>query len=90
MSDTRPLPPVLLWTAEEVAYAVAVGVEVIEAKRKAGEITAVKVGRAWRYHPEDVQAWINGLRPATAPDTADYYSVNGVMYRTPQAGTRAG
>jgi excisionase family DNA binding protein len=69
VTHDRPSPPVLLWTAEEVAYAVAVGVEVIEAKRKAGEITAVKVGRAWRYHPEDVQAWINGLRPATAPES---------------------
>ena len=90
MTPDRPAPPALLWTAEDVATATALSTDAIERERKAGRLAAVKVGRAYRYHPDDVQAWINGLRPATAPDTAHYYSVNGVMYRTPQAGSRAG
>lgn len=89
MTHDQPFPPVLLWTAEEVAYAVAVGVEVIEAKRKAGDLKAVKIGRAWRYHPDDVQAWLDSLRPAL-PNHGRPVVFDPADFRTPQAGRRTG
>jgi hypothetical protein len=90
MSDARPMPPALLWTSEEVAFATALSADAVDREREAGRLTAIKIGRKWRYRPIDVQAWIDGLRPASAPDTSSYYTVNGLNYRTPQAGSRAG
>jgi putative aminopeptidase FrvX len=87
MTPDRPSPPALLWTAEDVATATALSVDAIERERKAGRLVAVKVGRAYRYRPTDVRAWIVRLAKT---DSRPRRMSAVEQYGTPQAGTRAG
>lgn len=46
-------------TPEEVAAYLRVNVKTVRALARAGELRASKVGRLWRFRPEDVDRFLN-------------------------------
>lgn len=52
-----------LLTADEVAEVLAASSKrTVQRMRQAGTIRGVRVGRSWRFHPDDVNACIRELR----------------------------
>ena len=54
-------------TVEEVAEYLRVTPSSIYEWAKAGKMPAAKVGRLWRFHREEIDAWVRegGLRPSS-------------------------
>lgn len=52
-------------TTEEVLEYLQVNLRTIYRLIKAGKIPAVRVGRQWRFRKRDIDAWLDGQRPAT-------------------------
>lgn len=50
---------VKMLTPEEVASILQVSVKFVRAMARAGQLRAVKVGRLWRFRPEDVERFVN-------------------------------
>lgn len=48
-----------LLTPEEVADHLKVSVKLIRALARTGKLRAAKVGRLWRFRPEDVDRFLN-------------------------------
>jgi excisionase family DNA binding protein len=69
--------PKLLLTQREAAEACALCEKSLYLAVKRGELRAVKIGRAVRYDPRDLAAWIDRHRtraneaPCTAPEPAE-------------------
>jgi excisionase family DNA binding protein len=53
-------------TTEEVLEYLQVNLRTIYRLIKAGKIPAVRVGRQWRFRKRDIDAWLDGQRPAPA------------------------
>ena len=51
-------------TTEEVLEYLQVNLRTIYRLIKAGKIPAVRVGRQWRFRKRDIDAWLDGQRPA--------------------------
>lgn len=71
-----PTDEVFLTTEEVLAY-LQVNLRTVYRLIKAGKIPAVRVGRQWRFRKRDIDAWLDGQRPAggvqppaTAPASA--------------------
>jgi excisionase family DNA binding protein len=54
---------IFLTTAEVIAY-LHVNLRTVYRLLKAGKLPAVRVGRQWRFRKADVDAWLEGRRPA--------------------------
>lgn len=48
----------LLLTSKQAATMLSISERTLYALAKSGEITAVRIGRAVRYDPQDLRAWI--------------------------------
>ena len=59
LSDTVPR---LLLKPREAAEALAISPRTLWARTNAGEIPCVRLGRAVRYDPADLRAWIDGQK----------------------------
>ena len=53
-----------LMTAETVAEKLNVSPSMIYKLRRSGALPSVKVGALYRFHPDDVRAFMRGERPA--------------------------
>ncbi len=53
---------VSLMTAEQVAGHLAVSVRHVYELARQGELKSVRIGRLVRFHPDDVQAWVQARR----------------------------
>lgn len=51
-------------TTEEVLEYLQVNLRTVYRLIKAGKIPAVRVGRQWRFRKRDIDAWLEGQRPA--------------------------
>ena len=52
-----------LMTARDVADVLAApSTRTVDRLRRAGAIPAVRIGRGYRFHPEDVQAYLDKVR----------------------------
>ena len=51
-----------LFTSKEAAKALCISERTLYALAKAGEIPAVRVGRAVRYDPADLRAWVESAK----------------------------
>lgn len=65
MTDPPTQNPLLL-TSRDAAKALAVCGRTLFSLTKSGQVPCVRIGRAVRYSPADLHAFINGQRP-TAP-----------------------
>ena len=54
MSDT----PIPAWTVRQVAEYLSVNERTVYRMAERGELPAFKVGDAWRFRREDINAWI--------------------------------
>ena len=55
---------VMLFTAPEAAKALAISPRTLWSLTDSGEIPAVRIGRAVRYDPSDLRAWIDRRKSA--------------------------
>lgn len=56
-----------LLTADEVAEVLAAtSTRTVDELRRSGALRAVRVGRVWRFHPDDVKAFVDELRGVEA------------------------
>jgi excisionase family DNA binding protein len=53
-----------LMTAETVAEKLSVSLSMIYKLRRAGALPSVQVGALYRFHPDDVRAFMRGEKPA--------------------------
>jgi excisionase family DNA binding protein len=53
LSGTRPL-----WTIKEVASYLRLKPETVRIMARDGKLPAFKVGRVWRFHRQDISAWL--------------------------------
>ncbi len=60
-NEIRPL-----WTADDVAAYLGWHPQTVYRKARAGEIPSVKVGRALRFRPEEIEALPTESRPDAA------------------------
>lgn len=67
MPDTTRNEPERLWTAEEVAEFLGLHPQTVYAKSRSGEIPSHKIGRALRFRPSEVQAWVEANSRPVAP-----------------------
>jgi excisionase family DNA binding protein len=47
----------VLLTVEDMAGLLQVSTETVRRKARTGEVPAVRVGRLWRFDPEQIRAW---------------------------------
>ncbi len=59
-----PIMPMLLLTQDEAARVTSLCAKSLYLAVRRGELRAVKIGRAVRYTPQDLQAWIDKLQAA--------------------------
>ena len=52
----------LLWSAPESAKALAISAKTLWRMTKDGQIPSVRIGRAVRYSPKDIAAWVDSQR----------------------------
>ena len=65
MSDAgAPATPKLLLTAKQAAAALAISERLLWSLTNCHEIPCVRIGRAVRYSPDDLAAWIEAKRGA--------------------------
>lgn len=56
-----------LLTADEVAEVLAAtSTRTVDELRRTGALRAVRIGRSWRFHPDDVKALVDELRGVTS------------------------
>lgn len=55
-----------LLTAEEVADVLRATVKTVGRLRREGQLRGVRVGRAYRFHPDDVSDYLRRARPWAA------------------------
>jgi excisionase family DNA binding protein len=55
-------PPKLLWTSREAAKALSISERTLWGLTKGGKVPCVRIGRAVRYDPKDIRAWIDGQK----------------------------
>lgn len=60
-------PPESFLTTEEVLAYLQINLRTVYRLIEAGKLPAVRVGRQWRFRRRDVDAWLDGQRPATPP-----------------------
>lgn len=61
-----------LWTAERVASYLGLHPQTVYAKARAGEIPSLKIGRALRFRPEEIEAWVDEqAERASEPEPAE-------------------
>jgi excisionase family DNA binding protein len=53
-----------LMTAETVAEKLSVSLSMVYKLRRSGALPSVQVGALYRFHPDDVRAFMRGERPA--------------------------
>lgn len=58
--------PTLLWTSREAAKALAVSERTLWSLTQRGDIRCVRIGRAVRYDPTDLRAWIEACKAEAA------------------------
>lgn len=63
----NPSPPESFLTTEEVLAYLQVNLRTVYRLIEAGKLPAVRVGRQWRFRRRDVDAWLDGQRPAAPP-----------------------
>jgi len=66
MSDT-PFPA---WTVRQVAEYLSVNERTVYRMAERGELPAFKVGDAWRFRREDINAWIERQHRDRAEDSS--------------------
>ncbi len=54
-----------LMTAETVAEKLSVSLSMVYKLRRSGALPSVRVGALYRFHPDDVRAFMRGERPAS-------------------------
>jgi excisionase family DNA binding protein len=59
--------PRLLWTCREAATALGISERKLWDLTNNGAIPSVKIGRAERYDPADIQTWINTQKNRARP-----------------------
>ena len=59
--QTDALEP--LMTAETVAEKLSVSLSMVYKLRRSGALPSVQVGALYRFHPDDVRAFMRGERP---------------------------
>jgi excisionase family DNA binding protein len=57
----------LLWTGREAAAALHISERTLWALTKEGKMPCIRIGRAVRYDPEDIRAWIERTKTAGPP-----------------------
>jgi excisionase family DNA binding protein len=60
-------PTAMLLTALHAAKALAISPRTLWELTHRGEIPCIKIGRAVRYDPEDLRAWINARKERSGP-----------------------
>lgn len=63
-----------LWTADQVAAYVGLHPQTVYAKARAGEIPSLKIGRALRFRPAEIDQWVE--------DSAERVATNGTAGAT--------
>lgn len=81
---TRPAFTQLLLKEPEAAAALGLCPRTLREARKAGKLRYVLIGRAVRYTPEDITAYIDSLRQVEPPCPAE------VQKRTKASSSRSG
>jgi hypothetical protein len=71
MTDTTNLPDprLLTWTAKQTAAMLGTSLSAVKALTSAGELRAITIHGETRYLPDDVRAYVAGLRPAAPVST---------------------
>lgn len=68
MSPEEPPP---LWSTEQLAEYLGIGVQTVHALRRRGEAPrAYRVGRVLRFEPAEVVEWLHELRDDPRPDSS--------------------
>lgn len=67
----RGIPPHDILTLEEAADYLRVHIRTIHRLLARGELHAKKVGRAWRFHREDLEAYVRGNTATPTHDEKD-------------------
>jgi excisionase family DNA binding protein len=57
----------LLWTSREAAAALNISERTLWKLTNEAKMPCVRIGRAVRYDPEDIRAWIERTKTAVAP-----------------------
>jgi excisionase family DNA binding protein len=63
----RPLP-VRMLTPEQVADALQVTRDAVRRWLRSGRLKGIFIGRIWRIHPDDLEAFIDANRPKPGAD----------------------
>ena len=58
-----------LMTAETVAEKLSISLSMVYKLRRSGALPSVQVGALYRFHPDDVRAFMRGERPAQRAGT---------------------
>lgn len=64
VSDVTTAATVLLLTSPEAAKALAVSPRTLWSLTQSGAIPCVRIGRAVRYSPDDLRAWVEAQKTA--------------------------
>jgi excisionase family DNA binding protein len=48
----------LLWNEQQIASATGISIKQVQQLARRGILPAFKLGRAWRFDPEAIHAWI--------------------------------
>lgn len=63
--------PAQLWTADDVAKRLGMGVDWVYSETRAGRIPYVPLGRYVRYRPDSIEQWLRARERATLPDNVN-------------------
>ena len=47
-----------LWTVEDVAHYLRLEAETVRIMARSGKLPAIKVGRVWRFHSQQIEQWV--------------------------------
>jgi excisionase family DNA binding protein len=70
MTTTESGSPSPAWTVRQVAEYLSVNERTVYRMAERGELPAFKVGDAWRFRREDIEAWIEGQQRDRGGDHA--------------------
>ncbi|MCW5892051.1 MAG: helix-turn-helix domain-containing protein [bacterium] len=70
MDPTRNHPPGRAWTVRQVAEYLNVNERTVYRMAERGDLPAFKVGDAWRFRRQDIDAWIERQQKARGVSTA--------------------
>ena len=59
-------PPLLVWTAEQVASVLQVSTNAVLNLYRCRQLTAIKVGRSLRFRPADIERFVSEAESANS------------------------